>query len=115
MKQKVLFYLYLTVLMLPNLILCFTENMPWYGKATLLLLPLSVYWTVMTLSHRPSKVCLWLFPIQFLGAFNIVLSYLFGKGVIAVDMWLNVATSSPNEAGEMLAQLYPSVVAVVVI
>lgn len=115
MKQKVLFYLYLTVLMLPNLILCFTENMPWYGKATLLLLPLSVYWTVMTLSHRPSKICLWLFPIQFLGAFNIVLSYLFGKGVIAVDMWLNVATSSPNEAGEMLAQLYPSVVAVVVI
>lgn len=115
MKHKVLFFLYLTVLILPNIILCVTETMPWYGKATLLLLPLSVYWTVMCMSHRPSKAYWCMFPVLFLGAFNIVLSYLFGKGVIAVDMWLNVATSSPNEAGEMLAQLYPSVIAVVII
>ena len=110
-----MFFLYLTVLILPNIILCATECMSWYGKATLLLLPLSVYWMAMSLTHRPSKAYWWLFPILFMGAFNIVLSYLFGKGIIAVDMWLNVATSSPNEAGEMLAQLYPSVVAVVVI
>jgi lipid A ethanolaminephosphotransferase len=56
-----------------------------------------------------------MFPILFLGAFNIVLSYLFGKGVIAVDMWLNLTTSSPDEMGEMLSQIYPAVVAVGVI
>jgi glucan phosphoethanolaminetransferase (alkaline phosphatase superfamily) len=56
-----------------------------------------------------------MFPFIFLAAFNIVLSYLFGKGIIAVDMWLNLTTSSPSEMGEMLSQIYPSVVAVVLI
>ncbi|MBO5706221.1 MAG: phosphoethanolamine transferase [Bacteroidaceae bacterium] len=115
MKQKLIFFLYLIVLILPNLILCVTETMPLMGKMALVLLPLGLYWTVLPMFYRLSRTFLWMFPILFLGAFNIVLSYLFGKGVIAVDMWLNLTTSSPAEMGEMLSQIYPAVVAVVVI
>ena len=115
MKQKIIFFLYLIILILPNLILCYTESIPLSGKQALVLLPLGVYWTILSLSPRKSRTLWWMFPILFLGAFNIVLSYLFGKGVIAVDMWLNLTTSSPAEMGEMLSQIYPAVVAVVVI
>lgn len=115
MKQKLVFFLYLIVLILPNLILCVTESMPLAGKLALVLLPLGIYWSVMSMFSRLSRTMLWMFPIMFLGAFNIVLSYLFGKGVIAVDMWLNLTTSSPAEMGEMLSQIYPAVVAVVLV
>ena len=115
MKQKLFFFLYLIVLILPNLILCVTESMPLAGKLALVLLPLGLYWSVMSMFSRLSRTMLWMFPIMFLGAFNIVLSYLFGKGVIAVDMWLNLTTSSPAEMGEMLSQIYPAVVAVVLV
>lgn len=115
MKQKLIFFLYLVILILPNIILCVTESMPFIGKIALTLLPLGLYWIALSLSPRQSRTLLWLFPALFLGAFNIVLSYLFGKGVIAVDMWLNLTTSSPGEMGEMLSQIYPAVVAVVVI
>lgn len=103
------------VLILPNVILCITESIVPIGKATLILLPLAIYWGLMSIGNRVSKSYWYMFPILFLGAFNIVLSYLFGKGIIAVDMWLNLATTSPNEAGEMLSQIYPAVIAVVVI
>lgn len=115
MKQKLVFFLYLIVLILPNLILCVTESMPLAGRLALILLPLGLYWSVMSMFSRLSRTMLWMFPIMFLGAFNIVLSYLFGKGVIAVDMWLNLTTSSPAEMGEMLSQIYPAVVAVVLV
>ncbi len=115
MKQKLTFFLYLLILILPNLILCLTELMPTAGKISLVLLPLGAYWICLSLSPRLSRTMLYMFPVLFLGAFNIVLSYLFGRGVIAVDMWLNLVTSSPGEMGEMLSQIYPAVVAVVVI
>ncbi len=115
MKQKLTFFIYLAVLILPNMILCLTELMPLSGKFALVLLPLGIYWTCLSLSPRLSRTMWWMFPVLFLGAFNIVLSYLFGRGVIAVDMWLNIATSSPAEMGEMLSQIYPGVLAVAVI
>lgn len=115
MKQKLTFFLYLAILILPNLILCLTELMPPAGKFSLVLLPLGIYWMCLSLSSRLSRTMWFMFPVLFLGAFNIVLSYLFGRGVIAVDMWLNIATSSPAEMGEMLSQIYPGVLAVAVI
>lgn len=115
MKQKLTFFLYLAILILPNLILCLTELMPLAGKFSLVLLPLGIYWICLSLSPRLSRTMWRMFPVLFLGAFNMVLSYLFGRGVIAVDMWLNIATSSPAEMGEMLSQIYPGVLAMMVV
>ena len=55
MKQKLIFFLYLTVLILPNLILCVTETMPLVGKMALVLLPLGLYWTVLPMFFRLSR------------------------------------------------------------
>ena len=56
-----------------------------------------------------------MFPVLFLGAFQIVLTYLYGRGPIAVDMWLNLVTTNSGEVGELLSQLLPAIVWVVVI
>ncbi|MBQ0049240.1 MAG: sulfatase-like hydrolase/transferase [Bacteroidales bacterium] len=115
MRQKILFFLYLAILILPNILLCYTESITPWGKVALVMLPLGIYWRIMSISRKVNKTYLWMFPILFLGAFNIVIGYLFGKGVVAVDMWLNLATTSVGEASEMLTQIYPAVIAVCII
>ncbi len=108
-KQYIFFYLFWAVLIFPNLVLAFTEPMCVWGKITLIVLPLSVYGLFLTWSAKPGKVLWSLFPILFLGAFQLVLTYLFGKGVIAVDMWLNLVTTNAGEVQELLSQLGPAI------
>ncbi len=43
-----------------------------------------------------------LIPQLIFNAFQIVLFYLFGESVIAVDMFLNLATTNVTEASELL-------------
>ena len=115
MTARRLFFIYLLILLIPQADVCVTERMVGVGKVVLVLLPLAFYWYFLLAFRKPSKAFLWAFPFAFLGAFQIVLGYLFGHGVIGVDMWLTLTTTSPGEAGEMLKQIYPSVVAVCVI
>ena len=56
---------------------------------------------------RRSGIMIWLaFPFIFLCAFQIVLLYLFGNSIIATDMFTNVLTTNPGEAGELLGNIY---------
>lgn len=113
--QRTYYRLFLTVLLIPNLFLCFTEPMPWLGRVALMVVPAALWMGVLTLSRRPG-IPLWcLFPILILGAFQLVLLYLFGNSIIAVDMFLNVATTNSGEAMELLGKLVPAIAAVVVI
>ena len=52
----------------------------------------------MSLSAKTGRTVWILFPIVFFAAFQMVLVYLFGSGVIAVDMFLNLVTTNPGEA-----------------
>lgn len=115
MTARRLFFIYLLILLIPQVDVCVTERMVGIGKVVLILLPLAFYWFFLLAFRKPSKAFLWAFPFAFLGAFQIVLGYLYGRGVIGTDMWLTLMTTSPNEAGEMLTQIYPSVVAVCLI
>ena len=55
---------------------------------------------------RRSGVMIWLaFPFIFFCAFQIVLLYLFGNSIIATDMFTNLLTTNPGEAGELLGKL----------
>ena len=56
-----------------------------------------------------------LFPFIFFGAFQLVLLYLFGQSIIAVDMFLNLVTTNSSEALELLDNLIPAIVIVVVL
>ena len=103
------------VLMVPNLALVYTEHYSIWSNEVLIFLPLGVY-LLLSVAMRRSGVIIWLlFPLIFLCAFQIVLLYLFGNSVIATDMFTNVLTTNPGEAGELLSNIYPSVILVVVL
>lgn len=102
-------------LMIPVIILTITEHNPLLVALTAILLPLGFYLLFSAASTRSGRMVWWGFPFIFLSAFQIVLSYLFGNSVIATDMFLNLTTTNPGEAGELLGNIYPSVIAVCVI
>ena len=107
-------YLYLA-LSIPNCILACTEHYSIWSTEALILMPLGFYmmWSV---ALRRSGIMIWLaFPFFFVSAFQIVLLYLFGNSVIATDMFTNLLTTNPGEAGELLANIYPAVSVVIVI
>lgn len=106
---------FLLSLMLPVGILTWTEKNPFWVSLVAILLPLGFYSCFMALSKRSGRMIWWGFIFVFFSAFQVVLSYLFGNSVIATDMFLNLLTTNPDEAGELLANIYPSVIAVVVI
>lgn len=72
------------------------------GKVCNVLLPFAFYYLLMTLSRNCGKMFWILFLFIFFGAFQIVLLYLFGQSIIAVDMFLNLVTTNSSEAMELL-------------
>lgn len=107
--------LFLLVLILPNLMLAVTEQLTAGGRVAGIVMPLAVYGLIMSLSRKTGRTMILMFPVLFLGAFQMVLTYLYGRGPIAVDMWLNLVTTNSGEVGELLSQLLPAIVWVVVI
>lgn len=108
------FYIVLT-LAIPNVALCFTEHMPLLACIANIVLPVSLYAFLMTLSAKTGRQVWCMFLIIFFAAFQIVLLYLFGRGVIAVDMFLNLVTTNPGEAMELLNNLVPAVATVFIL
>ena len=106
---------FFAALIIPNCILANTEHYSLWTVESLILLPLGFYmlWSV---ALRRSGIMIWLgFPFLFLAAFQIVLLYLFGNSIIATDMFTNVLTTNPGEAGELLSNIYPAIIVVCVI
>lgn len=109
-------YVYAVVaLLLPNIALCYTECLTPWACGVNVLLPLSLYMLFFSMAKRPGKMIWWAFIFVFFAAFQLVLLYLFGTGVIAVDMFLNLVTTNPGEAMELLDNLAPAVVGVFVV
>lgn len=103
---------YVVIMMVPNGVLAFTEPWPGWAIATSIALPLGFY-LVWSVALRRSGVTIWLsFPFIFFGAFQIVLLYLFGNSIVATDMFTNLLTTNPGEAGELLANIWPAVLIV---
>ena len=102
-------------LLLPNIALCFTERLSFWAACVNVLLPLALYMWFFSIARCPGKMVWWAFIFIFFAAFQLVLLYLFGTGVIAVDMFLNLVTTNAGEAMELLDNLAPAVVGVFVI
>lgn len=99
-------------LIIPNCVLANTEGYPLWTVEALILLPLGFY-MVWSVALPRSGVMIWLgFPLLVLAAFQIVLLYLFGNSIIATDMFTNVLTTNPGEAGELLSNIYPAILLV---
>ncbi len=111
----VLFWTFLVMLVLPCVAMFFTESTGLLTRVVQILLPLSCYWILMTLSTRPARMFWWLFLFIFIDAFQVVLLFLFGESPIAVDMFLNVVTTNVTEVDELLGSLIPAVSTVFII
>ena len=110
-----LYWYAVVALLLPNIALCFTERLSFWAGAANVLLPLALYMWFFSVARYPGKMVWWAFLFVFFAAFQLVLLYLFGTGVIAVDMFLNLVTTNPGEVMELLDNLLPAVVGVFVI
>lgn len=123
MSNKLLFILSPTflsryaviALTVPNLALSITDAIPLGAAIANIFLPMSAYAIIMSLSRRPGRQVWMLFPLVFFAAFQMVLVYLYGGGVIATDMFLNLITTNPGEAMELLDNLVPAVAGVFVL
>ncbi len=102
-------------LMIPNIVLCFTEQGCGWGKAANIAIPLGLYLFLFGLSRSTGRTTLFMLPFMFFAAFEIVLLNLYGESVIAVDMFLNVLTTSYSEATELLSNLLVAMAMVIVI
>lgn len=112
---RIFFYITIFALVIPNIFLFFTEDMPLVCSISNVVVPLSVYWFLMTLTKKTGKMLWILFLFVFLDAFQLVLIYLFGGSVIAVDMFLNLVTTNSGEAIELMGNILPAVIGVIVI
>lgn len=106
---------FIAALMLPILILTYTEKNPLWVALAGVLLPLGCYTIFAALSRNSGKMVWYGFIFIFFSAFQVVLSYLFGNSVVATDMFLNLITTNASEATELLSNIYPAVILVFVV
>ena len=114
-KPKNLLILSLVVLLIPNALLCFTEHLHLLVCVCNMALPIAFYLGILTVSHNVGRNVWLLLPVVFLCAFQLVLLYLFGNGIISVDMFLNVVTTNSGEALELLGNIALGVVIVILL
>lgn len=119
-KAVALWVWLMLLLLLPNGCLMFTERVPaapWaavVGALAFFMVPAAAYLWLSTLCRNIGKTVWIMFPLLFLSAFQIVLLDLFGRSVIAVDMWLNLVTTNASEVGELLGCMVFAITFVVV-
>lgn len=114
-NQKAIFWVFLAVLVIPNVLMLYTESTSLLTRIVGVILPLSFYWCALTFATKPGKAFWWLFLFIFLDAFELVLLGLYGESPIAVDMFLNVVTTNTTEAGELLFNVMPAFVSTITI
>lgn len=108
-SARFVYFYFILSLSLPNIMLAFTEDFTFLERCANVLLPLGLYVLVVSLSRRLGRTIWILLPLVLMGAMQIVLLKLYGRSVIAVDMLLNLTSTNPGEAGELLANLWPTV------
>lgn len=102
-------------LLLPNILLSLTGQMPLISITANVLLPAGILLLLGSLFRRPSTMIFAAFPLTFFAAFQLVLLSLYGRGTIAVDMLLNLVTTNSSEAMELLGNMLPAICGVVVL
>lgn len=103
-------------LILPNVLLDFTEiTIPVWGKILNTFFPLSFYLFLTSVFKKTGWGVLCCFPFMLYAAFQLVLLYLYGESLIAVDMFLNVVTTDFEEASTLLQNLTPAIILVIIL
>ena len=93
------------LMIIPNILLDITEQMSFTAKAINIIVPLSLYYLLMSARKNAGVTMLWLIIFMIMNGFQIVVLYLFGESIIAIDMLINCVTTNGSEAGELLKNL----------
>ena len=101
--------------MIPNFVLAKTEMYGGWSVAAGILLPLGFYMITGSMIRRTGVPVLLMIWVMILCSFQIVLLYMFGNSIIATDMFINLLTTNPGEATELLSNIAPAVSTVVAI
>lgn len=109
-SARFIYFHFILSLVLPNILLAFTENFTFLERCANILLPLGIYVLIVSISRKLGRTIWILLPMILMGAMQIVLLKLYGRSVIAVDMLLNLTSTNPGEAGELLGNLWPIVI-----
>lgn len=112
---RITYWWTLLALLVPNVAFCFTEHYTLLQSVTGVVLPAGVFWLLLSVTKRVGWSVWGVFFFIFLAAFQVVLLSLYGGSVIAVDMFLNVATTTVSEAGELLEDMIPALIVVFVL
>ncbi len=105
-SQTHLYFVFVVLSIIPNIVLFFTEPMPFLLSIASVILPFSLMLCVLLFAPKPGIVMWFLLPKVILDGGQLVLLYLFGESVIAVDMFLNVTSSNASEASELLSNIF---------
>lgn len=111
-SQEHLYFLFALLFVIPNCVLFFTELLPVTVGVASILLPLACWMAVLLLARKPGIVVWCLLPKVILDGGQLVLLYLFGESVIAVDMFLNLTSSNASEASELLGNIFLVIICV---
>ena len=103
------------LLIVPNVILAITETNSVWAKLTNVFLPLGVYAWLFSLSKKLGRTILLFIPVMVFDAFQIVLLALYGESIIAIDMYVNILTTSVSEAAELLGNLLGAILIIVIL
>ncbi|MDR1202658.1 MAG: lipid A phosphoethanolamine transferase [Tannerellaceae bacterium] len=110
--QKHLYFLFGVLFIIPNCVLFVTDPMPVTVGIASIIIPLAVWFGVLLLSRKPGIIVWILLPKVILDGGQLVLLYLFGESVIAVDMYLNLISSNASEASELLGNIFLVIICV---
>lgn len=102
---NILAIIYPILMIFPNILLNITESMPLTAKIANIIVPLSLYYLLMSARKNAGVMVLFLSIFCVMNGFQITVLYLFGEGIIAIDMLINCVTTNTSEAGELLANL----------
>lgn len=114
-NPAVLVFTLASVLIIPNIVLDITDYSNWLEKIANVMLPFGLYLWLMGLSRNTGRSTLLMFPFIFYAAFQVVLLFLYGESIIAVDMFLNVVTTNVGEATELLGNLSLAIMTVIIL
>lgn len=105
----------LVVMLVPAVALMITETPPMVAKIGGLLMAGCFYALWLSVGRNLPKAVLWLLPFMIFNGWEIVLLGLYGRNVIAVDMFLNLLTTNSDEVTELLSNLWVSVGLVIIL
>lgn len=112
---NILLWLTPLILLVPNIALDITEHQyTLWEKVLNITIPAAVYLLLMAWNRNTGRSTLFFIPIMVLCCFQIVLLFLYGESIIAIDMFLNLATTNAGEATELLSNLMSAVLTVLV-